>query len=194
MGKRRNPKDPPKAHQFKPGQSGNPGGVAGGKRISTWLIELGQMTELPDADTLPMNGRIALARIKSAMEPGGERSTEIILDRTEGKQTDIKLLTPPAPEMTPEEKAEIMAELEKYSQPVEIVYCLGCKGIHAGGGPGCDYAGRGITKPASVDPLTGYAYDPDYHPEIKYSLLTGDEIKTTPGEQEAVRASQSTRN
>lgn len=46
MGKRRNPNNPPKDHQFKPGQSGNPGGVAGGKKVSTWLIELGQLAEL----------------------------------------------------------------------------------------------------------------------------------------------------
>ena len=105
MGKRRNPKDPPKDHQFKPGQSGNPGGVAGGKKVSTWLIELGQLAELPDADALPINGRIALARINDALQPGGDRSTALILDRTEGKLTDIKPLTPAASgevEVTPE--------------------------------------------------------------------------------------------
>ena len=105
MGKRRNPKDPPKDHQFKPGQSGNPGGVAAGKRISTWLVELGQMSKLPDPDTLPINGRIALARIQAAMTDRGERSTEIILDRTEGK---LK------PEEKPEEEKDNSITIVSY--------------------------------------------------------------------------------
>ena len=87
---------PPKP--FPQGVSGNPGGAPKGKRISTWMLELGQLTELPDPDTLPINGRIASARIMSAMEPGGERSTELILDRTEGKLTDSK---PPTPTLEP---------------------------------------------------------------------------------------------
>lgn len=73
---------------YKPGQSGNPGGIPAGKRISTWMLELGAMSvaELTKIKpTLPVNGLIALARIKSSLGLGGERSTEIILDRTEGK-------------------------------------------------------------------------------------------------------------
>lgn len=193
MGKRRNPNNPPKAHQFKPGQSGNPGGVAGGKKVSTWLIELGQLAELPDADTLPINGRIALARINDALQPGGDRSTALILDRTEGKLTDIKPLPPAAPEISPERRAEIMATLDQYEECGETMYCLGCKGIHghswtglngiatggvAGriiGGPDCSLTDR-ESRRAPIDPQTGYAYDPDYHPEKRYDTKTGREI------------------
>jgi hypothetical protein len=175
IGKRRNPKDPPKEHRFKPGKSGNPGGAAKGKRISTWMLELGQLVDLPDPATLPINGRIALARIEAAMLDRGERSTEIIMDRTEGKLTDKPPLPPAEPEMTPEQRAAFEAKMKEYEEPPEIVYCLGCKGIHADGGPDCDYAGRGITEPAPIDPLTGYAYSP-HHPEQKYDTKTGREI------------------
>jgi hypothetical protein len=116
MGKRRNPNNPPKDHQFKPGRSGNPGGVAGGKKVSTWLIELGQLAELPDADTLPINGRIALARINDALQPGGDRSTALILDRTEGKLTDIKPL-PPAASGEVEATPELREYLEALGRP-----------------------------------------------------------------------------
>ena len=74
-----------------------------GKRISTWLVELGQLSELPDPDTLPINGRIALARIEDAMGARGERATEIILDRTEGK-------------LKPEDKPD-----EEKGEPMEII-------------------------------------------------------------------------
>ena len=117
MGKRRNPKDPPKDHQFKPGQSGNPGGVAGGKKVSTWLIELGQLAELPDADALPVNGRIALARINDALQPGGDRSTALILDRTEGKLTDIKPPLTPAASGEAEGTPELREYLEELGRP-----------------------------------------------------------------------------
>lgn len=82
---------PPKEHQFKPGVSGNPGGVPKGKRISTWMAELGEMSEAElrkIARKLPVNGKIALARMRAAMNPGskqGNGATEMILDRTEGK-------------------------------------------------------------------------------------------------------------
>ena len=117
MGKRRNPNNPPKDHQFKPGQSGNPGGVAGGKKVSTWLIELGQLAELPDADALPVNGRIALARINDALQPGGDRSTALILDRTEGKLTDIKPPLTPAASGEAEGTPELREYLEELGRP-----------------------------------------------------------------------------
>lgn len=84
-------KRPPKDKQFKPGQSGNPGGVPKGKRVSTWMAELGEMTpaELKRVERkLPVNGKIAMARIRVAMDSRskhGNGATEIILDRTEGK-------------------------------------------------------------------------------------------------------------
>ena len=84
------PKPDPK-NLFKPGQSGNPGGMARGKKISTWMVELGQSPEpLTQAqiDKLPYNGKVAWARLKRAakIDAGseGERSAEILLDRTEG--------------------------------------------------------------------------------------------------------------
>lgn len=73
---------------FPKGVCPNPGGQPKGKRISTWMAELGEMapSEWPKIEkTLPANGLIALARIKAAMGKGGEKSTEIIQDRTEGK-------------------------------------------------------------------------------------------------------------
>lgn len=86
---------------FKKGGHGNPGGSPKGKRISTWMVELGQMGELPDPDTLPVNGRIAHARLKAAMGEDGERSTEIVLDRTEMKQpeTVVQYVEPHVREM-----------------------------------------------------------------------------------------------
>lgn len=58
------------------------------------MLEFGEMT--PDeikripADKLPVNARIALARIRAALKAaGGESSTNIILDRTEGKVVQV---------------------------------------------------------------------------------------------------------
>ncbi len=38
-----------------------------------------------DEPALPVNAKIALARVRDAMGPAGDRSTDTILDRTEGK-------------------------------------------------------------------------------------------------------------
>jgi hypothetical protein len=72
------------------GVSGNPGGAPKGKRISTWMAELGELTEnqLKKLGPLPMNGRIALARIRAAANERskfGNGATDTILERTEGK-------------------------------------------------------------------------------------------------------------
>ena len=80
---------------WKPGKSANPGGVPKGKRISTWLAELGDMDVLPDAATLPVNGRIALARIKKAMTDKGERSAEFIANLTEDKKPQTYIHSEP---------------------------------------------------------------------------------------------------
>ena len=84
------PKPDPK-NLFKPGQSGNPGGMARGKKISTWMVELGQSPKVlteSQVEALPYNGKVAWARLKRAakLDAGseGERSAEILLDRTEG--------------------------------------------------------------------------------------------------------------
>ena len=96
-----NPKTPEAAaakaaNQFKPGQSGNPAGAAKGKRISTWMLELGQMDKLPDPGTLPINGQIALARVRASLrddESYANGATEIILDRTEGPLKQVVQLS-----------------------------------------------------------------------------------------------------
>lgn len=78
----------PNRTSFRPGVCPNPGGQPKGRRISTWLLELGSMTPAQlakAAPSLPANGQIAVALITAAMGKGGERATEIILDRTEGK-------------------------------------------------------------------------------------------------------------
>ena len=72
---------------FKPG---NPGGSAPkGKRISTWMAELGDMNPArwPDPSELPANGLIAIERLKSAMTDEGCRDTQLIADLTENKTT-----------------------------------------------------------------------------------------------------------
>jgi hypothetical protein len=76
---------------FPVGVSGNPGGRPKGKAISTWMAEFGEMTPAEFSrvkiKNLPMNGRIALARLRDAMgsRPGAVSSTSLIQDRTEGK-------------------------------------------------------------------------------------------------------------
>jgi hypothetical protein len=77
---------------FMPGVSGNPGGAPKGKRISTWMAELGDKDpkDWPkEKGKLPANARIAMARILKSMGEEGERSTEIILDRVEGPMKQI---------------------------------------------------------------------------------------------------------
>ena len=90
---------------WRPGVCTNPGGAPKGKRISTWMMELGQMR--PDEwaklePTLPANGLIALARIRRALAEEGDRAAEILLDRTEGSVTQVHEVHPGAG-MSPEE-------------------------------------------------------------------------------------------
>lgn len=83
----------PKGKPWQPGQSGNPGGVPKGKRISTWMAEFGEMSEAQlrkiKKSTLPMNGKIALGRLRAAasLRKDANAATETILERTEGKVT-----------------------------------------------------------------------------------------------------------
>lgn len=70
--------------------SPNPSGGPSGKKISAWMIELGQKTrrevqELYDSGTLATNGLIAAARLLKSASFDGVRDTEVVLDRTEGK-------------------------------------------------------------------------------------------------------------
>lgn len=64
----------PRGTPFPPGVSGNPGGQPKGKRIATWIEEFGQMGEKnwpadnsKEEMALPVNGRIALARLRDAL-------------------------------------------------------------------------------------------------------------------------------
>lgn len=83
--------NPSLSTRFQPGVSGNPGGRPKGKAISTWMVEFGEMSPTEFAKVrikhLPMNGRIALARMRDAMgvTPRAVSSTNLIQDRTEGK-------------------------------------------------------------------------------------------------------------
>ncbi len=75
---------PPLEHCFKPG---NPGGSAPkGKRVSTWMAELGEVdpADWPKKKKISANERIARARVIAAMTKQGLRDTELILNRTEG--------------------------------------------------------------------------------------------------------------
>lgn len=79
------------------------------------MMEFGQMdpSDWPKStDKLPANARIALTRLKRAMDENagaeGERSAEIILDRTEGKvDQTLNLRRAEAPLSLPE-AAEIV--------------------------------------------------------------------------------------
>lgn len=96
------------------GVSPNPGGAPRGKRISTWLVELGQLppSEWPDPARLPANAQIAMARLKRAMGEDGERAAEIVLDRTEGGVNRTLHLTAnqDAPPMSLREAAKLIRQ------------------------------------------------------------------------------------
>lgn len=80
------------ASKWAPGVSPNPGGAAKGKRISTWMAEIGQMSEEDEAafrkrKDLPRFARVALSIIDRA-ETGGTQANgaaDTLLDRTEGR-------------------------------------------------------------------------------------------------------------
>lgn len=92
-GERPGKKKMPIGTPWQPGQSGNPGGAPRGKRISTWMAEFGEMSEAQlrkiKKSTLPMNGRIALGRLRAAASnrKDANAATETVLERTEGKVT-----------------------------------------------------------------------------------------------------------
>lgn len=69
---------------FQKGQIANPQGLAKGKRMSTWMIQLSELDELPRPETLTVMGRIALKCLEKALE-GGSREAEFIAELTELK-------------------------------------------------------------------------------------------------------------
>ena len=90
MNKNPNARSRANLRPFKPQPEwkGNAGGAPKGKKVSTWMAELGQMTSLPSASSLPINGQIALARIKQSLnQKYGDRACEIVIEKVEGKQT-----------------------------------------------------------------------------------------------------------
>lgn len=101
--------------QFKPGVSPNPGGAPKGKRISTWMAELGDMNPArwPDPSELPANGLIAMERLKAAMTDEGCRDTQLIADMTESKPQ------PPAFSIViPEQRQAIIDKLDGFEKPI----------------------------------------------------------------------------
>jgi hypothetical protein len=99
---------------FKPGQSGNPSGAPKGKRISTWLVELGQLDELPDPKTLPINGQIAHAQLTEALTEKGVRSAEFVAGLTE-----LKTQEPSTPAASVEAARHVLQELAELSKPLD---------------------------------------------------------------------------
>jgi hypothetical protein len=101
--------------QFKPGDRGNPGGCPKGKRISTWMAELGDMNPAlwPNPSKLPANGLIAMERLKAAMTDEGCRDTQLIADITESKPQ------PPALSIViPEQRQAIINKLDGFEKPI----------------------------------------------------------------------------
>lgn len=70
------PKDPPKEHQFKPGQSGNPTGYSRGRRMTDALIRVLDEKDLPE--------KIAKRLSLLALE-GDIRAITLVFDRVDGK-------------------------------------------------------------------------------------------------------------
>jgi len=106
--------------QWKPGESGNPGGVAKGVRVTTYLVRYGQepVRDWPkpgteEFDSLPGNAQIAIKALLLAVE-GGEGSTAAawVVDRVEGKaEQSVTLRAQPVPTMSLEQAAEIAKSL-----------------------------------------------------------------------------------
>lgn len=76
-------KNPPKEYQFKPGQSGNPGGKTKGKSTSALLREL--LDEIPKGQTMSRKEALARVMLILGIQERNIKMIEQILDRTEGK-------------------------------------------------------------------------------------------------------------
>jgi len=71
-------------HQWKPGQSGNPGGMQKGKSLTAVLREL--LDQIPEGDNKKLKEAVVKALLRKALT-GDTRALDIIFDRTEGKVT-----------------------------------------------------------------------------------------------------------
>lgn len=100
---------------FKPGKSGNPQGSAKGKRISTWMVELGSMNPCrwPDPSELPANALIAIERLKAAMTDEGCRDTQLIAEMTESKTQPAAVNI-----VMPDQRQSIINKLDELEKPI----------------------------------------------------------------------------
>ena len=121
--KRRNPAAHLAAHQFKPGQSGNPAGRPRGRSITAVLRERLDAAIAGEGDARAAVDRIAEAVLKLAIA-GDLKALALLLERTEGpppkgdepargepsatRSSSISLITP---EMSPERKAPVRRAL-----------------------------------------------------------------------------------
>ena len=110
---------PPRLEPYKwtPGASANPGGAPTGKRISTWMVEFGNMTQeqldAVDQKTLTQNAHIALARVRQSRNeenPGSNAATDLIMNRTEGPLKMVSIHIPLSPAASPEELARLLGQ------------------------------------------------------------------------------------
>ena len=113
----------PASKMFRPGKSGNPGGAVPGRRISSYLVEFGQMSpeDWPDPANLPANARIAISQLRRAMsEEDGLPAAQWAADRVEGGvDRTIRLTRKEEPTMSAEEAMKIIrdadaSKLEKF--------------------------------------------------------------------------------
>lgn len=70
------------ARKWKPGQSGNPGGVPRGRSLTAVLREL--LEQIPRGDTAKLKERIVKALLDKALR-GDTRALDLIFERSDGK-------------------------------------------------------------------------------------------------------------
>ena len=91
----------------------NPGGAPKGKRISTWLAELGDKKEFPDEKKLTINGRIALKLLRIGLNSDKDSASvsadELTMNRTEGLlQQTVKMQTDELSQLSADERRKIV--------------------------------------------------------------------------------------
>lgn len=113
-------KKPPKEHQFKPGQSGNPKGPPVRRtNLWVWFCKFMEMTDAQleklnmDKLTQAQQAALKLAEnIKNGKYSGSQRLARHVFDREEGKPTE-HLIIGNENALTDEECEEIREELRK---------------------------------------------------------------------------------
>ena len=74
-----------KEYEFKPNESGNPGGRPKGKSLTAVLREL--LDQIPKGDTAKLKERIVKALLDKALR-GDTRALDLIFERSDGKVKD----------------------------------------------------------------------------------------------------------